>query len=86
MRDRVPVFKTASPGRELQPADLRAVCPAPGHADGSARHIAALEAIGGIPDEILYDRGALPLASFRAALKLERWVSHEGMVSVGGNL
>jgi transposase len=30
--------------------------------------------------------GALPLASFRSVLKLERRVSHEGMVSVGGNL
>lgn len=30
--------------------------------------------------------GALPLASFRAVLKLERRVSHEAMVSVGGNL
>jgi transposase len=30
--------------------------------------------------------GVLPLASFRAVLKLERRVSHEGMVSVGGNL
>src|SRR5258705_6796277 len=29
--------------------------------------------------------GALPLASFRSVLKLERRVSHEGMVSVGGN-
>jgi len=29
---------------------------------------------------------ALPLASFRSVLKLERRVSHEGMVSVGGNL
>lgn len=29
---------------------------------------------------------ALPLAPFRAVLKLERRVSHEGMVSVGGNL
>jgi transposase len=28
----------------------------------------------------------LPLAPFRAVLKLERRVSHEGMVSVGGNL
>jgi hypothetical protein len=28
----------------------------------------------------------LPLASFRAVLKLERRVSDEGMVSVGGNL
>ena len=28
----------------------------------------------------------LPLASFRSLLKLERRVSHEGMVSVGGNL
>jgi hypothetical protein len=30
--------------------------------------------------------GALPLASFRSVLKLERRASHEGMVSVGGNL
>ncbi|MCS3764727.1 hypothetical protein GGE24_005577 [Bradyrhizobium centrosematis] len=30
--------------------------------------------------------GPLPLASFRSVLKLERRVSHEGMVSVGGNL
>ena len=30
--------------------------------------------------------GVLPLASFRSVLKLERRVSHEGMVSVGGNL
>jgi hypothetical protein len=30
--------------------------------------------------------GALPRASFRSVLKLERRVSHEGMVSVGGNL
>jgi len=29
---------------------------------------------------------ALPLAPFRSVLKLERRVSHEGMVSVGGNL
>jgi transposase len=29
---------------------------------------------------------ALPLVPFRAVLKLERRVSHEGMVSVGGNL
>lgn len=29
---------------------------------------------------------ALPLAPFRTVLKLERRVSHEGMVSVGGNL
>jgi hypothetical protein len=28
----------------------------------------------------------LPLAPYRAVLKLERRVSHEGMVSVGGNL
>jgi hypothetical protein len=28
----------------------------------------------------------LPLVPFRAVLKLERRVSHEGMVSVGGNL
>jgi hypothetical protein len=28
----------------------------------------------------------LPLAPFRSVLKLERRVSHEGMVSVGGNL
>ena len=28
----------------------------------------------------------LPLAPFRSLLKLERRVSHEGMVSVGGNL
>ena len=27
----------------------------------------------------------LPLAPFRSLLKLERRVSHEGMVSVGGN-
>ena len=27
----------------------------------------------------------LPLASFRAVLRLERRISHEGMVSVGGN-
>lgn len=49
-------IKTASAGRQLQPADLSAVCPALGHADGSARHSAAFEAIGGIPHEILYDR------------------------------
>ena len=30
--------------------------------------------------------GALPLASFRSVLKLQRRVSHEGMVSIGGNL
>ncbi len=29
---------------------------------------------------------ALPLVPFRTVLKLERRVSHEGMVSVGGNL
>src|SRR6266700_6271278 len=46
-------IKTASVGRQLQPADLSAVRPALGHADGSARHIAAFEAIGGIPHEIL---------------------------------
>ncbi len=28
----------------------------------------------------------LPLAAFRSLLKLERRVSHEGMLSVGGNL
>ena len=28
----------------------------------------------------------LPLAPFRAVLRLERRISHEGMVSVGGNL
>lgn len=90
-------------------------------------HIAALEAIGGVPREILCDRmktavlgeepeglvvynralvdlarhygfqpraspkekaslQALPSAPYRAVLHLERRASHEGMVSVGGNL
>jgi hypothetical protein len=49
-------IKTASAGHQLQPADLSAVCPALGYVDGSARHIAAFEAIGGIPHEILYHR------------------------------
>jgi len=41
----------------LQPADLGALRAAPGYADGSAfGHIAAFEAIGGVPHEIFYDR------------------------------
>jgi hypothetical protein len=178
-------FKTASAARQLQPADLGAVCPAPGHADGSALPYRGIRGDRQRPHEILYDRivigeagggivysralidfarhygfqpkacrpyraktkgkverpyryiredfflacsfrylgdlnvqlrhwldtvanprvhattrcvvneaftaenshlGALPLASFRAVLELERRVSHEGMVSVGGNL
>jgi hypothetical protein len=92
-------------------------------------HVAAFEAFGGAPREILYDRmktavtgegerdgivyntvanprvhattrrvvneafaeeklhlRPLPLAPFRAVLRLERRISRDGMVSVGGNL
>jgi hypothetical protein len=58
--ERLPVLTRVSrrdlPGASFNRADLDAVCPAPGHADGSALHIAVFEAIGGIPYEILYDR------------------------------
>ena len=102
-------IKTASAGRQLQPADPAAVSSCTGHADGPALvredfFLARSFRIRGERQQhshqILYDRmktvvigeasrrksSTLPLASFRTVLKLERRVSHEGMVSVGGNL
>jgi Integrase core domain len=58
-------------------------------------HIVAFEALGGVPQQILYDRMKTavigkpvlgPAGMFQAVLRMERLITRDGMVSVNGNL